>query len=167
MPVPPQKGLPVTTRNSPNQPLYRHPGILACIVVGGAVGTTVRFLLEDQWGAAAGQFPWITFTINVAGSFLLGALLTVLSLAGPDTGLRRTLRVTVGTGVLGGFTTYSTFILEVNTLVRDDALEVAAIYTVSSVAFGVCAATLGFLAARALWLRYPPRTLKTTQIVGE
>ncbi|WP_245566812.1 fluoride efflux transporter FluC [Jonesia quinghaiensis] len=150
-----------------NRPLYRQPRILACIIAGGALGTTARHLIETRWGAAPGEFPWATFSINITGSFLLGVLLTVLSLAGPDTGLRRTVRVTVGTGVLGGFTTYSTFILEANTLARGGELGLAAMYTASSVALGICAATLGFLAARAMWLRHPARTPKTTQIVGE
>lgn len=77
------------------------------ICLGGAAGTGARYLLSGWALAALGaSFPWGTLAVNVLGSFLLGLLMQVglaTSLITP------TLRLTLATGVMGGFTTYSTF----------------------------------------------------------
>jgi CrcB protein len=77
------------------------------ICLGGAVGTGARYLLSGWMLRTAGPgFPWGTLAVNVIGSFLLGLIMQV-SLA---TGLiQPTLRLTLTTGLMGGFTTYSTF----------------------------------------------------------
>ena len=77
------------------------------ICVGGAAGTGARYLLSGWALATLGaSFPWGTLAVNVLGSFLLGLLMQVgitTSLLSP------TLRLALTTGVMGGFTTYSTF----------------------------------------------------------
>lgn len=80
----------------------------------------------------------------MAGAFLLGALLEALAHRGPDTGGRRMLRLGLGTGVLGGFTTYST--LAVETAARAPGLGTA--YLAASVLTGVLAGLAGVLTAR-------------------
>jgi CrcB protein len=124
-------------------------GTLALILVGGTVGTLARAVLEDAAPAAPHGVPWMTVEINVTGSFLLGLLLEVLTRTGLDTGWRRAARLTLGTGVLGGFTTYSTFAVEVSQRLGPAPLTGAA-YAVASVVFGVVAAALGYLAGHRL-----------------
>ena len=77
------------------------------ICLGGAAGTGARYLLSGWTLAAFGvAFPWGTLSVNVIGSFLLGLLMPV-GVATPL--LSPTLRLALTTGVMGGFTTYSTF----------------------------------------------------------
>lgn len=81
--------------------------MLGVVALGGAIGTGVRAVLAEVFPAVGG-ISWAIFTINVVGAFCLGLLLEALAHRGPDVGRRRNLRLFVGTGILGGFTTYST-----------------------------------------------------------
>ena len=85
----------------------------------------------------------MTFWINVVGSLALGGLLEGIAATGRDTGWRRGLRLGAGTGVLGGFTTYSTFSVETVLLLRSGEWLIGAGYALGSVGAGVLAALLG------------------------
>lgn len=124
---------------------FLNPGLIALVLAGGTVGTAVRAWCEEAFGTAPGSWPWSTFAINLLGSFLLGWLVATLAARGGDHGGRRIVRLAVGTGVLGGFTTYSTFILEVDELVRDGQLGLGAAYALGSVVLGVLLAAVGML----------------------
>jgi CrcB protein len=100
----------------------------------------VRAVLEAALPAGGG-FPVTTFGINVAGAFLLGALVETLARRGPDTGARRVLRLGLGTGVLGGFTTYSTLAVETASL----PAPVASAYLAGTVLLGAAASLAGVL----------------------
>ncbi|MFD1103242.1 CrcB family protein, partial [Schaalia naturae] len=113
---------------------------LPVIVAGGMAGTTARAVLEAAFPAAPGAVPWTTLAINVAGSVLLGALLQGLALSGDDRGWRKAVRLGVGTGVIGGFTTYSTFALETVRLLGGGAAWTGAAYAAGSAAAGLTAA---------------------------
>ena len=130
------------------RPAYRQPTLLGLVVVGGALGTMVRWSLGTAFPVPPGTFPWTTFSINVVGSLLLGLLLESLVRSGPDEGWRRGLRLGAGTGVMGGFTTYSTFMVEAALLVRGGHVALGAVYVAGSVAAGVTAALAGMLVAR-------------------
>lgn len=123
----------------------RRAGLVAA---GGTVGTTIRATLEAAAPAQQGQWPMTTFAINLAGSFVLGALLELLIRSGPDEGWRRRVRLGCGTGVLGGFTTYSTFVVEIERLLSGGALVTGVGYALISVVAGVGCAVLGIAAAR-------------------
>ncbi len=127
-------------------------GWAGLVALGSAVGTLVRAALEGAFPPAPGAFPWTTFLINVLGSFLLGALQETLALTGPDSGVRKVLRIGVGTGVIGGFTTYSTFVLEGERLLSQFGAGalVGVVYVLVSVLCGLVAALAGFLAAGAV-----------------
>ena len=127
-----------------------NPRLLALVVVGGAVGTAVRALLEHAYPAPAGAWPSTTFTINVTGSFVLGLLLQRLARGGPDEGRRRTLRLGVGTGVLGGYTTYSSFAVESVQLGDSGRAGLAVAYALGSVAAGLLAAGAAMVIGDAL-----------------
>ncbi|WP_040399327.1 fluoride efflux transporter FluC [Cellulomonas massiliensis] len=129
------------------------PSLLALaglVAAGGAVGTTLRALLERAWPAEPGGWPWTTSAINLVGSFALGALLETLARQGPDEGRRRLVRLGAGTGVLGGFTTYSTFVVEVERRLSGGVVATGLAYALVSVVLGLVAAWLGVAAAGAL-----------------
>lgn len=128
--------------------LRRSPLLGVVIFVGGAVGTLVRSLLEQAAPARPGEVPWTTLVINVVGSLLLGMLLESLARTGPDEGSRRVARLGLGTGVLGGFTTYSTFAVEAVERLTLQSLAVGLSYAVGSVVLGVTAAAAGYRLAR-------------------
>lgn len=125
-------------------------GNLALIVIGGAAGTALRAGLEAGFGATPGQWPWITLGINVLGSLLLGVLLEALA-SGDDSGWRRSVRLGIGTGVMGGFTTYSTYAVETVGLVLAGQWLLAIGYALMSVLLGIAAAVAGILMVR--WIR--------------
>lgn len=121
------------------------PDVLAAIALGGALGATARFELAEAMPTPAGQFPWATFWTNVAGSFLLGFLLVVLLERFPPT---RLVRPFLATGVLGAFTTMSTYQVETALLVKDGHAATAVIYSVGSLAAGLGVAYIGMIAGR-------------------
>ncbi|KUK47235.1 MAG: protein crcB, partial [Actinobacteria bacterium 66_15] len=99
------------------------------VAVGGAAGASARYAVSLCTHAASGAFPWSTLGVNVAGSFLLGLLTAVL----PEGVAGERLRLLVGVGALGGFTTFSTFSVEALALARGDQWLPAAGYVVGSV----------------------------------
>ena len=111
--------------------------------VAGAAGVLGRYGI----GVAVGtrSFPWSTLGINLLGSFLLGLLLT----AGIERDWSDSTTAPLGIGLLGGFTTFSTFSYEAQTMLRDDRPGAAAAYVAASMIGGVLAAAGGYLAARA------------------
>ncbi|MFN3339410.1 MAG: fluoride efflux transporter CrcB [Dietzia sp.] len=95
--------------------LHLHPGMIALVALGGAAGTLARWAMTTTMPAHHG-WPIATLTENLVGAFLLGLLLETLVRAGDETSPRRMIRLGLGTGALGGFTTFSTFALEVEKL---------------------------------------------------
>lgn len=133
------------------------PAWLGVIFLGGAVGTAIRAWLETTYTAPAGQLPWVTLLINVSGALVLGVLVDVLAESGPDQGVRRALRLGVGTGLLGGYTTYSTFAVETVQLWDSNTWALGLIYGVLSVIAGLAAAYFGALIARRIMRHYRRR----------
>ncbi|GAB2472826.1 fluoride efflux transporter FluC [Xylanimonas ulmi] len=123
------------------------------VALGGCVGVAARYGLEERFPASPGAWPWTTFWINVVGSLLLGALLETLLRTGPDDGWRRTARLGCGTGVMGGFTTYSTFAVETVRLAEGGQVWLGVGYALASVALGILAAVVGIGVAAGLWRR--------------
>ncbi len=121
------------------------------IVIGGMAGTAVRASLEAWFPATAGQWPWATFWINISGSLLLGVLLETLA-AFDDAGWPRSVRLGVGTGFFGGYTTYSSFSVETVALLRSGDWFGGIGYAVLSVGIGIAAALLAMVVVR--WLRH-------------
>ena len=139
--------------DTPPRPLHQQPAALVWVFCGGIVGTGLRYAIEEVWPTASGDWPWATFVINLAGAFLLGALLEGLTALGDDDGWRQRVRLLVGTGICGAFTTYSTFALETSFLGRDDAIPIAIGYAVVSVIGGMGTAWAGIALAGGLLRR--------------
>ena len=124
---------------------------LALVAAGGCAGTLVRAALERAWPASPGHLPVTTLALNVVGALALGLLLGALGEGRPR------LRLALGTGVLGGLTTHSTFILESHRLLTSGGdgghPVLGAAYLVGSMVTGLVAAGLGlWLAGR---MRHP------------
>ena len=115
------------------------------VFVGGAGGTAARAGIGLAVPAVAG-IPLGTLGVNLLGAFLLGVLLEALARRGPDVGLRRALRLGLGTGVLGGFTTYSALAVETASL----SLAAGALYLVTTVLVGALASAAGIAVGRRL-----------------
>jgi fluoride exporter len=121
---------------------------VVAIALAGAVGTLLRYGLSAWLEAALGRgFPYGTFAVNVAGSFALGWVAERLD---GRVWLGADLRLVLGVGLLGGFTTYSSFSLEVLRLLQDREWLKAGLYAVGT--FGLCLAASfgGYAAGRAL-----------------
>ncbi len=129
------------------RPVHLRPGFLLVVGVGGALGTATRALLTQAGGnRGIGTGP-STLVINVAGSMFLGILLELLVRLGPDRGRRRLVRLLVGTGFMGGFTTYSTLALEVAEGLRAGRWAGSIGYALASVALGLIACAAGIALA--------------------
>src|SRR5829696_10156179 len=89
-----------------SQPVYLRLSYLGAVWLGGASGTTARYLIGSEIPGDA-SLPLATFMINVCGAFLLGVLLERLGRSGAEPERRRLVRLFAGTGFFGGFTTYS------------------------------------------------------------
>jgi CrcB protein len=136
-----------------SRPPHASPGLLALVLVGGAAGSLLRYGLST---ALAGSGTLATLLVNVSGALLLGALLELLVRLGPDEGLRRALRLGLGAGVLGAFTTYSALATETALEVRDGHVGTAVAYGLGSAVAGLLAALAGTVAISALLSRDRP-----------
>jgi len=120
------------------QPAHRRDelGLLGVVAAGGAFGAGVRYLLGLAFPQPAGTFPATTFAINVVGSALIGILMVLVTDVWTK---RRLIRPFVGTGVLGGFTTFSTFAVEIQTLTSAGHAGPALVYLAATPAGAVLA----------------------------
>lgn len=114
------------------------------VALAGAVGALLRWRIGVAFTARS--FPWPTLGINLAGSFLLAFLL-----GGPATSrLSETTTLAISVGLLGSFTTFSTFGYESITLIRDGRMGLAAAYIAVSLVGGLASAGAGYLLGQAL-----------------
>lgn len=126
------------------------PGLerLIAVCLGGAVGSGARYLVSG-WVARAlpGAFPWGTLAVNAIGSFLLAGIM-VIGLSSES--LSPTWRIALTTGVMGGFTTYSTFNYETTELLREGATGLAVANVAGTIAVCLVFGFLGLAAGRLL-----------------
>ncbi|GAA1448440.1 fluoride efflux transporter FluC [Leifsonia poae] len=127
-------------------PVHLHWRYIGLVFVGGAIGTAVRALIAAAVPPVAG-IPVATFGINVVGAFVLGMLLQSLALRGDDTGWRRDVRLFAGTGILGGFTTYSAFAVDADGLIVAQNLGGSILYAVATIVVGALGTLAGIAVA--------------------
>jgi fluoride exporter len=119
--------------------------VLGVIALGGMAGATARVKLAQAFPTAPGHFPWATFWTNMSGSFLLGFLLVLLLERFPPT---RYLRPFLATGILGAYTTMSTYLVETAVLLKDGHVATGLLYGLGSIAVGLVLAYAGNVVAR-------------------
>lgn len=132
----------------PGQPTFLTASLL--VALGGALGSWLRFCVGRAWALAIGParaaaFPWGTLSVNVAGSLAMGLLTGWLARSGPQS---ETTRLLLAVGVLGGFTTFSSFGLEIVSLIQRGHLGPALAYLSASLGAGLAGVWLGLLMMR-------------------
>jgi len=121
---------------------------LLLVGAGGAVGAMARYLTGVGYGRLLGfGRPWLaTLTVNILGGVLMGLLVGLLALRISEGGER--LRLLLAVGVLGGFTTFSSYALDAVAMIERKAYAAAAAYVVGSVVFAILGLMAGLLVAR-------------------
>jgi fluoride exporter len=122
------------------------PADLLLVWVGGTLGTAVRVAVSPPHDAST--FPMATFVVNLVGAALLGLLVERL-VRREETFRERRLSLLLGTGFLGGFTTYSALAVDTVQLLRAGATGLAVAYAVGTLVLGAVATWLGLAAGRA------------------
>ena len=122
--------------------------VVVGVALGGAIGATTRWLLDRLIERhSESVFPWSTFTINVTGCFVIGVLVEALV---DRHHVPAWIRVGLVVGVIGGYTTFSTFAQEAFSLIESDDVGVALLYATTSVVLGILAVYAGTLLGRTL-----------------
>ena len=130
-------------------PIHFTPMLIGVVFVGGCIGALARYWATNEIPVSTNGWPTNTFVINLLGAFLLGILLEGLSRIGHDGGGLRLLRLGLGTGFLGAFTTYSTFAVEANMLFRETSSTLAFSYVAATIFGGLTMSALGIQLAIA------------------
>ncbi|KAB2350000.1 fluoride efflux transporter FluC [Actinomadura rudentiformis] len=99
--------------------------VIAVVAVGGALGAVARYGASLLWPASAGGFPWTTLLVNAVGCALIGVFMVVIT---EIWAAHRLVRPFVGTGVLGGFTTFSTYAVDIQQLVAGGHARTGLVY---------------------------------------
>jgi fluoride exporter len=116
------------------------------VAVGGALGSLARWAVGVAIPHSAGRFAWSTLVVNVSGALLLGLLMALLV----DVLSRsRYLRPLLGVGVLGGYTTFSTYMLDTRSMLAAGRPEVALTYVGGTLVVGLLAVWVGLALGRS------------------
>jgi CrcB protein len=126
--------------------VFRAPwDVLGAVALGGVIGASARYGISLAWPASAAGFPWAIFVVNASGCALIGALMVVIVERGTA---HRLARPFFGTGVLGGYTTFSTYAVDVTRLIQAGAARTALAYLVATPITALLAAWIGTVLAR-------------------
>ncbi|MZD05568.1 fluoride efflux transporter CrcB [Streptomyces sp. SID5785] len=109
--------------DAPRPAVLRGQGpVIAVVAAGGALGAVARYGAAQIWPTASGTFPWTTLVVNVTGCAVIGVFMAVLT---DLWAAHRLVRPFFGTGVLGGFTTFSTYAVDIRQLTDAGAARTA------------------------------------------
>ncbi|GAA3845741.1 fluoride efflux transporter CrcB [Streptomyces phyllanthi] len=123
--------------------------VVAVVAVGGGIGAAARYGASLLWPAQTGGFPWTTLWVNVVGCALIGVFMVLIS---DVWAAHRLVRPFFGTGVLGGFTTFSTYAVDIERLVAAGRPEAGLAYLAATLAAALAAVWLAVTAARRVLL---------------
>ncbi|MCO7204225.1 CrcB family protein [Microbacterium sp. CnD16-F] len=124
------------------RPVHLAWSSILLVLVGGTVGTAAREGLSLAMPSVGG-IPVAILVINIVGALFLGALLEALARRGPDVGRRRALRLLLGTGFAGGFTTYSALAVDSGLLLTGGDPTAGILYALGTVVVGALATVAG------------------------
>lgn len=127
--------------------------VVATVALGGALGATARYAIALQWPAQPGGFPWATFWTNVVGCAVIGVFMVVIT---DVWAAHRLVRPFFGTGVLGGFTTFSTYAVDIQRLVDHGKPATGLAYLAATLLAALTAVWLASTAARRVLKRRQP-----------
>jgi CrcB protein len=130
----------------PSQVLEQGPAV-AVVAIGGALGACARFGAGLLWPTAPGAFPWTTLGINVVGCAVMGVFMVVITEIRAAHPLARPF---FGTGVLGGFTTFSTYAVDIHSLVQGGHAVAALTYLAATPVLALAAVWIGATVTRRL-----------------
>src|SRR4051812_2348281 len=119
--------------------------VLGVVAVGGALGAVARYGLSVGMPHRPGTFPWATFVTNVTGCLLIGVLTVLVT---EVWAAHRLLRPFLGTGVLGGYTTFSTYAVDVQQLVDAGRARTGLLYLAGTLVTALTAVYAGIAVTR-------------------
>lgn len=122
-----------------------HGTVLAVIAAGGGLGASARYGVDTLLPTVPGRFPWGTFAVNVAGCFLIGVLMVLVTEVWAT---HRLVRPFLGVGVLGGFTTFSTYANEIRALLRPGSVVEGLLYLFGTLLCALLAVIAGIALTR-------------------
>lgn len=125
--------------------------VLAVIAGGGVVGALARYAVHLMLPHRSGQFPWSTFLVNVSGCLAIGILMVLIGEVWPG---QRLLRPFLGVGVLGGYTTFSTYAIDIQQAVTAAAAATALLYLAATVLGALLAVWTGATITTRVVRRY-------------
>ncbi|MEU2287108.1 fluoride efflux transporter CrcB [Streptomyces sp. NPDC013178] len=121
--------------------------VIAVVAVGGAMGAAARYGASLLWPTATGAFPWTTLTVNTVGCAMIGVLMVLIT---EVWAAHRLVRPFFGTGVLGGFTTFSTYTVDIQHLVQIDHARTGLAYLAATLIAALAAVWCAAAATRRL-----------------
>ncbi|MGC9378231.1 fluoride efflux transporter CrcB [Streptomyces sp. MH13] len=147
-PMHPDAGLRVPPRR---RRTWRDQGpVVAVVALGGGTGAAARYGASLLWPVAAGGFPWTTLCVNAAGCAVLGIFMVVVS---DVWAAHRLVRPFFGTGVLGGFTTFSAYAVDIQRLVDEGEARNGLLYLAVTPVAALAAVWLAVTATRRVLAR--------------
>lgn len=117
------------------------------VALGGGLGAVARYGLGQLWPTLPGGFPWATFVVNGLGCLLIGVLMVLITELWPA---HRLARPFLGVGVLGGFTTFSTYAVDIRILLQPGTVGTAFAYLAGTLIAALLAVIAGVWATRAV-----------------
>lgn len=129
------------------EPARGQAPVIAVVAVGGALGATARYGGSLLWPTPTDAFPWTTLLVNTVGCAVIGVFMVIISEAWAA---HRLVRPFFGTGVLGGFTTFSTYAVDIQQLVRSGHARTGLAYLVVTLLTALAAVWLAAAATRRL-----------------
>ena len=123
-------------------------GVILSVGVGGGLGALIRYFVAGWVQPAGSQFDWGIFVVNITGGLVMGL---ITALAALKLNLTPEMRAFLTTGILGGYTTFSTFSLDSVLLLQKGQYGAAAFYIIGSVVFSILALFAGLWIVRAIY----------------